>query len=113
MNIPFPPVPFGLFSFHTNVPRSKGDLLLRTSQILPSFFFFFFFLRIGLLSWLNGKEPACQCRRCGFNLWVGKIPWSRKWLPTPVFLPGKFHGQRKLVGYIVHGVTKSWVPLRD
>ena len=31
--------------------------------------------------------------------WVGKIPWSRKWQPTPVFLPGKFHGQRSLVGY--------------
>ena len=28
------------------------------------------------------------------------IPWSRKWQPTPVFLPGKFHGQRSLVGYI-------------
>ena len=30
--------------------------------------------------------------------WVGKIPWRRKWQPTPVFLPGKFHGQRSLVG---------------
>ena len=30
---------------------------------------------------------------------VGKIPWRRKWQPTPVFLPGKFHGQRSLVGY--------------
>ena len=34
-----------------------------------------------------------------FGPWVGKIPWSRKWQPTPVFLPGKFHGQRSLVGY--------------
>ena len=31
--------------------------------------------------------------------WVGKFPWSRKWQPTPVFLPGKLHGQRSLVGY--------------
>ena len=31
--------------------------------------------------------------------WVGKIPWTRKWQPTPVFLPGKSHGQRSLVGY--------------
>ena len=30
---------------------------------------------------------------------VGKIPWRREWLPTPVFLPGEFHGQRSLVGY--------------
>ena len=50
----------------------------------------------------SGKEPACQCRRhkrCRFNPWVGKIPWSRKWQPTPVFLPGKSHGQRSLAGY--------------
>ena len=46
-------------------------------------------------------------KRHGFDPWVGKIPWSRKWQPTPVFLPGKFHGQMSLVGYIVHGVTKS------
>ena len=37
--------------------------------------------------------------RPGFDLWVGKIPWRRKWQPTPVFLPGEFHGQRSLVGY--------------
>ena len=38
-------------------------------------------------------------KRHGFGPWVGKISWSRKWQPTPVFLPGKFHGQRSLVGY--------------
>ena len=42
---------------------------------------------------------VCECRRCGFNPWIRKIPWRRKWQPTPVFLPGKFHGQRSLVGY--------------
>ena len=40
-----------------------------------------------------------QCRRYRFDPWVGKIPWSRKWQPTPVFLPGESHGQRSLVGY--------------
>ena len=35
----------------------------------------------------------------GFDLWVGKISWRREWLPTPVFLPGKSHGQRSLAGY--------------
>ena len=49
--------------------------------------------------WLSGKESACQCRRIELNPWVRKIPWSRKWQPTPVFLPGKFHGQGSLVGY--------------
>ena len=37
-----------------------------------------------------------QCRRCGFDTWVGKIPCRRKWQPTPVFLPGKSHRQRSL-----------------
>ena len=38
-------------------------------------------------------------RRREFNPWVGKIPWRLKWQPTPVFLPGKPHGQRSLAGY--------------
>ena len=46
----------------------------------------------------DGKESACQCRRCGFDPRIGKIPWRRKWQPAPVFLPGKSHGQRSLVG---------------
>jgi len=50
-----------------------------------------------------GKEPAHQCRRHkrqgGFYPWVGKIPWRRKWQPTPVFLSGESHGQRSLAGY--------------
>ena len=37
-------------------------------------------------------------RRPGFDLWVRKIPWRRKWQPTPVFLPGKSHGQREEPG---------------
>ena len=40
-----------------------------------------------------------QCRRPGFDPWVGKIPWRREWLPTTVFLFGEFHEQRSLVGY--------------
>ena len=50
----------------------------------------------------SGKESTCQCRRpkrCKFDPWVRKIPWRRKQQPTRVFLPGKFHGQRSLVGY--------------
>ena len=38
-------------------------------------------------------------KRRGFDPWVGKIPWSEARQPTPVFLPGKSHGQRSLVGY--------------
>ena len=40
-----------------------------------------------------------QCRRPGFDPWVGKIPWRREWLPTSVFLPGEFHGQKSLAGH--------------
>ena len=40
-----------------------------------------------------------QWRKPRFNPWDGKIPWRRKWKPTPVHLPGKSHGWRSLVGY--------------
>ena len=53
----------------------------------------------GLPSWLSGKASTSQHRRHRFNPWVRKICWRRKWQPTPVFLPGKAHGQRSLVGY--------------
>ena len=46
----------------------------------------------------DGKES--QCGRCRFNPWVGKVPWRREWQSTPIFLPGEFHGQKSLVGYI-------------
>ena len=61
--------------------------------------FFSLFISMGLSRWLSGKESACQCSRLRFHPWVGKIPWSRRGQPTPVFLPGKFHGQRSLAGY--------------
>ena len=49
--------------------------------------------------WHSGKDSACQCRRLEFDLWVGKIPWRRKWQPTPVLFPGESHRQRSLAGY--------------
>ena len=49
--------------------------------------------------WLSSKEPACRCRRRGLDPWVRKIPWRRKWQPNALFVPGKSHGQRSLVGY--------------
>ena len=58
----------------------------------------------GLPRWHSGKEGACQCRRCKrlrFN------PWVRKWQPTPVFLLGKFHGQRNLEDYSPWGCKES------
>ena len=65
------------------------------------------------LPWqLSGKKSACSsdCRRLrrhGFNPWVRKTFWMRKWQPTPVFLLGKFHGQRTLMGYSPWGCKMS------
>ena len=56
----------------------------------------------GLPRWLIGNESTCQCRRHKrrrFDPWVGKILWKREWQPSPVFLRGKPHGQRNLLGY--------------
>ena len=56
----------------------------------------------GLSWWLSCKESAYQCRRHRrhrFDPWVRKIPWRRKWQPTPIILPGKSYGQRSLEGY--------------
>ena len=61
----------------------------------------------GFLGGSDGKESICQCRRHGFDPWVGKIPWRRKWQATPVFLPGKPHGQSSLVGYSPWGWKES------
>ena len=52
------------------------------------------------------KNPPAMWRP-GFDPWVGKIPWRRESLPTPIFWPGEFHD------CIVHGVTKSWTRLND
>ena len=46
-------------------------------------------------------------RRPRFNPWVGKIPWRRKWQPTPGFLPGESHGQRSLAGHSRWGRRES------
>ena len=56
--------------------------------------------------WLSGEESACHNRRRGLDPWVGKIPWRRKWQPTPVFLPGESHGQRSLAGYSPQGCKR-------
>ena len=55
--------------------------------------------------------PAVQETQARF--WVGKIRWRREWLPTPVFSPGEFHGQRRLVGYSSWGHKKSQTQLND
>ena len=55
----------------------------------------------------DGKSIWLQCWRPGFDPWVGKIPWRRKWQPTPVFLPGKYRGWRNLAGRSPWGGKES------
>ena len=74
---------------HTQIQILRG-LFLKTNMLT---------MNIGLPWWLSRKEPACQRRRRRFDLRVGKIPCRRKWQPSPVFFPGKSHGQRSLVGH--------------
>ena len=84
--------------------RSHATIFLLFGGIFPT-------LLHSLVVWnenISGKEPGCQCRRDKrhrFGPWVSKIPWRRAWKPTPVFLPGKSHGQRSLVDYSSWGCT--------
>ena len=69
------------------------------------------------LGWLQWASPVAQwwrihlicrsLRRFRLDSWVGKSPWRRTWQPTPVFLPGESHGQRRLVGYRPWGPKES------
>ena len=61
---------------------------------------------IRFIMWLRFINTM-SCGRLGFNPWVGKIPWRRKWQPTLVFLPGEFHEQRSLAGYSPWGHKQS------
>ena len=57
---------------------------------------------MGFSQWLSGKQSACNARTAGdkgFIPGLRRFPWRRKWQLIPVFLPGKFHGQRNLAGY--------------
>ena len=58
----------------------------------------------------DGKSVCLQCRRLGFNPWVRKLPWRRKWQSTLVFMPGGSNGQRSLAGYSPWGLkSRTWL----
>ena len=65
------------------------------------------YVHVGFPVGASGKEPTCQCRRCGFDPWIMKIPWRREWQPTPVLLPGESHEQRSLEAYSPRGCKDS------
>ena len=63
--------------------------------------------KIGFPGGSDGESICLQCRGPGFDPWVGKTLWRRKWQPTPVFLPGKSHGWRSLADYSPWGSKES------
>ena len=105
---------------NTHLPNDRQDTLLDL-ELCAFFLFFFFneyfsifstpsFLFFYFPDGSSGKEPTCQSRtfrRCRFNPWVGKIPWMRKWQPTPIILSGISHGQWSLVGYSPYSWKES------
>ena len=68
------------------------------------------YIYMSFLGGSDGKSVCLQCGRPRFDPWVEKIPWQRKWQPTPVLLPEKFLGWRNLVGYSLwgHRVRHNW-----
>ena len=88
--------------------NSVYDLQAHIMSFLISFLTLFIVFPAGS----DSKRVCLQGRRPGFHLWVGKIPWKRKWKPTPVLLPGKSHGWRSLVDYSPWGrkrVRHDWM----
>ena len=81
--------------------HARGLLLVAYS------FFVFCYWRRCLFGCKHWYSVCLQCGRPGFNPWVRKILWRRKWQHTPVLLPGKSHGQSSVVGYSPRGRKES------
>ena len=102
------------FGFELTLAHPHGNLGLKYSrEIMMDLRNHRLYVRVkaknGLPRWLSVKKKKIHLtsRRCGFHPWVRKIPWRRKWKPTPVFLPGEFHRQRSLAGYSPWGHKAS------
>ena len=74
-----------------------SQLTLYHVNIVPGLGFYMF-AKYGLPWWFSWWRIHMQCRRPGFDSWVGKNPWRSKRLPTPVFWPGEFQGLSSLWG---------------
>ena len=89
--------------------RAHKKSVVGFTQTLPNGFFLLacpYFLWNPNSIIIVTKIPL-QCRRCRFDPWIGKIPWTKKWKLILVFLPGKSHGQASLVGYTPWGSKRS------
>ena len=78
---------------------NPGHLLGRCTLPLSHLSDFCQDIIIMLHQMLSGEGSTRQAGNMGMILGLGRFPWRRKWQHTPVFLPGKSHGQRSLEGY--------------
>ena len=98
---------------HTRTLSFSTRCQVTSSQERPAgSSYILFCLSMHLPGGSDSKEPTCQYRRPSFDPWVGKMPWRRKWQPTPAFLPGESYGQRSLAGYSLWG-SKSQTRLSN
>ena len=117
---------FGTVPCHKSLQQNECEVHVnfhwRSNEVNGTFSYFFVatylvftptYSQVNFPGGSDNKVSVYKCGRPGFNLWVGKIPWRRKWQPTPVLLPRKSHGRRSLVQATVHAVAKSWTRLSD
>ena len=90
-----------------SVSKTLSINLLRNCEVL-----FLWASQVALAA-KNLPTSAGDLRDMGFDPWVRKIPWSRAWKPTPVFLPGESHGQRSPVGFGPQSCTGLQESQRD
>ena len=125
-------IPFHQNHKYTDLPITSLEQFLRAAWVLSSGYCHFilpkiklnsqlsrcaFFLNLALVFWVgfpggsDGKEICLQWRRPGFTPWVKKSPWSWKWWPIPIFLPGELHGQRtpQATVYGIQRVRHNWM----
>ena len=85
-----------------STPTHAASFILRTNWMITRESY-----SLGFPGGSDSKEGACSAGGREFDPWVRKTPWRSEWQPTPVFLPGDFHGQRSLVGYSPWGHKES------
>ena len=101
LRIPGMGEPSGLSSMGLHrVGHDWSDLAAAARQFIPH-------LSTSYFPGGSDGRICLQCKRPGFNPWVRKLLWRREWKPTPVLLPGEYHGQRSLEGYNARGCRES------
>ena len=102
------------FSMIFNFPNILYVNIIQKLSLLNRIYFllricqhFLQYLLSIILGIYYGRKEGNKCKKCGFDPWVRKTPWRRKWQPALIFLLGKSHVQRSLVGYSSWGCKES------